>query len=123
MAAVCAALLVSGSSPGARRSTMWAVGLATPLFFYAYSVIVHSIGAAVAGLAAVGCQRWCRSGRAPWLLLVAGAVVVAIAVRNEAVLMVAAATLVSCVLAWRRSDRVSSLPRSPLSSRLWRCSS
>ena len=105
VAAVCAALLVSGSSPGARRSTMWAVGLATPLFFYAYSVIAHSIGAAVVGLAAVGCQRWCRSGRTPWLLLVAGAVVVAIAVRNEAVLMVAAATFVFCVLAWRRSDR------------------
>ncbi len=49
--AAVSAMVIARRIGGAERVTLWGVGLATPLFFYANLVKAHTIGAACVGLA------------------------------------------------------------------------
>ena len=93
------------SGRGTGRASLWALGLATPLLFYSYSVIAHTLGAAGVGLAALGVLRW-TDGRSRWLARADG---------GECDLVVACATRPCSwwpppwwcwsAVAWRRRDQ------------------
>jgi hypothetical protein len=87
---------------GAGRATLWAVALGTPMLFYSYSVIAHTVGAAAVAVGALGALRWSTRRRAGWLAALAIATVVGVALRNEGVIMAIAAVLVLVVVGARR---------------------
>jgi hypothetical protein len=105
VAATSAGVLARKLARGAARPALWAAGLGSPLLFYAYSVIGHSLGAAAVGVTAVGVMRWVQGRRIALLAVVIGTAA-AVALRNEALLMVAAGVLVLVGWAlWRRDAR------------------
>jgi hypothetical protein len=87
---------------GAGRATLWAVALGTPMLFYSYSVIAHTVGAAAVAVGALGALRWCARRRIWWLAALAVATVAAVALRNEGVVMAIAAVLVLAIVGARR---------------------
>ena len=103
-AAALAALLAREVTGGLERPVLWAVGLASPLFFDAYLVIAHSLGAALVTGATLAMVMALRRERAS--LLVAGAMAMiglAVLMRSEALLFaLALATAIAAVGVVRR---------------------
>ena len=107
-AAAIAALLARRLDAAVARPTFWAVGVASPLFFDGYLVIAHSLGAAAAGLAALGAFAFLDRRRWPALIGAAAAITVAVLLRSEAALFAGALAAVVAVAGWRR-HRISAL--------------
>ena len=90
-AAALAALLAREVTGGLERPVLWAVGVASPLFFDAYLVIAHSLGAAFATAATLVVVIAIRRHRA--LLLMVGAMALmgaAVLMRSEALIFAVA---------------------------------
>lgn len=111
VAAWAAGRLAEQTAPRVGRLALWATGLATPLLFDAYLVIAHSLGAGAVGVAAVGAASWARNGRWSGLVGVVAGTAAVVLLRNEGILMVAAAVAVLGVV-WllRRGGRLLALP-------------
>jgi hypothetical protein len=90
---------------GAGRATLWALALGTPMLFYSYSVIAHTVGAAAVAVGALGALRWLHRGSLSWLVGSCVATFVAVALRNEAVIAAAAAVVVLLAVGARSRDR------------------
>jgi hypothetical protein len=86
-AAVVAASLSARVRPGIERSTLWTVGLVSPLLFSAFWVIAHSLAAALAGLAVLAALRAAERDRIRWSVLAAVAATLSIGLRTEAVFL------------------------------------
>jgi len=108
MAAALAAALGNRLRPGLARSSLWVVGLASPLLFDGYLVIAHTLGAAFAA-GAVVCALRGIEGRGRSTVAVAGVVVCVTAatlLRNEAVFWSVGLGIVTGLLALRRRSVV-----------------
>src|SRR5439155_19509656 len=89
--------------PGPVVPALWSIGLASPLFFDAYTADAHTLGAALVAGSALATLRVLHGER--HVLMSASAVVLAIAaglLRNEALLFAAALGLVVLVVGVRR---------------------
>jgi hypothetical protein len=82
-AAALAALLAREVAEGLERPVLWAVGVASPLFFDAYLVIAHSLGAALVTAATLLVVMAVRRPRTA-LFMVAATVLVGVAVLMRA---------------------------------------
>lgn len=108
-AAVLAALLSRRVAPGLDRLTLWVVGLVSPLLFDGYVVIAHTLGAAAA-VGAVLLVVEALERRRAWLAVAAALpVLLAVAMRTEAVLFGLALGVACGVLGLRRRDRLALL--------------
>lgn len=110
-AAGLAALLARRLDPAIARPTLWAVGVASPLFFDGYLVIAHALGAAAAAAAVLAAAAAFERRRPAVALAVAPCMVAAVLLRTEAVfvalgLALAVATVVG---AGARRDRLIAL--------------
>ena len=86
-AAALAALLAKELTGGLQRPVLWAVGVASPLFFDAYLVIAHSLGAALVTAATLAVVVAVRRQRV--VLLMVGAIALlsaAVLLRSEALI-------------------------------------
>lgn len=105
VAAVGAALIARRFAPGLDRWALWATGLASPLLFYSFVMIAHTLGAAFASLLVLAALR-CRERPSIGAVAAAvGAGCSAALLRNEAVLFGAALALVLAVDALVRRSR------------------
>ncbi len=95
--------------PVLARPAVWAVGLASPLFFDGFLVMAHTLGAALAG-GAVLCAVTAISDRRPAMALgVAACVGGAVLLRSEALLFAASLAIVALVVALRARPRAPAL--------------
>lgn len=85
-AAAAAALLARDVAGGLERPVLWAVGVGSPLFFDGYILIAHSLGAALATMAALAAVRGVRQARPRPLLACTGFAAAAVLLRSEALL-------------------------------------
>ena len=96
-AAVAGALIARRLAPGLETPTLWVLGIASPLFFDAYLVLAHTVGAALGGFLVL-CAL---AGRGPLRVApLTGAAVCAagvVMVRREGLLLVAAVVVVTAV--------------------------
>lgn len=104
-AAGLAATLARRIDPALARPALWTVGLASPLLFDGYLVMAHTLGAALAGAAALAAVVAVQNRQPAMALLVAAPVAGAVLLRNEALLFAASLILVAGVLALRRAYR------------------
>jgi hypothetical protein len=104
-ASALAGLLAARIDPVLQRPSIWVTGLASPMLFHGYSIIGHSLGAALCAGAALSLLRFLerRGGGAAFgtLACVAGAC----ALRNEALVFAGALTVVTGVTALARRNR------------------
>ncbi len=108
IAAALGAALGSRLRPGLARSSLWAVGLASPLLFDGYLVIAHTLGAAFAA-GAVVCALRGIEGRGRSAVAVTGVAVCvagATLLRNEALFWAIALGVVTGVVALRRRSLI-----------------
>jgi hypothetical protein len=87
-AAIVAALIGRRLHPGIGPSTLWLVGLGSPLFFDAHLVAAHSVGAALCGCCFLGLHSAVERRSARPLLYALPAAALAVGVRTEAVIVV-----------------------------------
>lgn len=119
VAALLAAKLSAEIRPGLERVTLWTVGLGSPLAFDSLVVMGHSLAAALVAGAVLAVLRFLRApGRKGTAALVgmAGCLVVAALVRNEAVLFCGGLGVGSALLAaysWRRNRVAEDAGRTP----------
>jgi hypothetical protein len=104
LAAWFAARIVARFDPRLQAVTLWFVGIGTPLLFYGYALIAHTLSAAAAGAMALGAIVYLDEDRRLGLLLVAGGALAGVLVRTEAALFVGA-LVVACVVADRTRRR------------------
>ena len=81
--AVLSALLARELGSRHERLVLWICGVCTPVFFYAYVVVAHTITAAAAVTAAICALRIIRSGEIRYAIGIALACVVATMLRSE----------------------------------------
>jgi hypothetical protein len=103
VAAFVAARLSRRMRPGLERPTLWAVGLASPMFLYSYVLIAHTLGAALVGSAVLLALQRDRGVRMP--LGVFALVAVAVTLRTEAALFGLALAAACAVAAWLLRER------------------
>jgi hypothetical protein len=89
-AAVFAARLAGRIRPGSERVALWLVGVASPLFFDAFLIHAHSIGAALAAGASLLALRHLEERRVVFGVLAVLAVLALALVRSEGVLFAGA---------------------------------
>jgi hypothetical protein len=102
LAAWLGARLAEGLRPGLGIPALWAIGLASPLFFDGYLVDGHTLAAAGIAGAALAVVRVLEGDER--IVLAIGAILLAVAagmVRNEAVLCVAALGIAVGFAGWR----------------------
>lgn len=105
VAAVFAAMLAGRVSMRYRVPTMWALGLASPLFFDGYWLMAHSLAAGLAALSLWGLLRWAQDRRATGLVVMCLAVGIVALLRSEGTLFgiaLAGAALLGAGSAGRR---------------------
>lgn len=103
-AALAAGHLARRLNPSAGWVAVWATGLATPLCFDAYLVMGHTLAAAFAGFAMLGALASREQPRALALAGFALAIVAAVLIRSEALLLAVAIGSVLAVDALRRRE-------------------
>lgn len=91
------------------RPAVWAVGLASPLFFDGFLVMGHTLGAALAAGAALFAVIAITERRPRTALAVAPCVAGAVLIRSEAVLFAAALAVVAAAIAVRARPRTSAV--------------
>lgn len=103
-AAGLASALARRLDPSLARTSVWVVGLASPLLFDGYLLIAHTLGAALAA-AAVLAAVVAIERRSPVVALACvPAVGTCVLLRNEGILLAVALAAVGAVTAWRRAD-------------------
>jgi MFS family permease len=102
LAAAAAALIARHLRPDLGRPVLWATGLASPLFFDAWIVVAHTLGAACCGFATLAAIQALERRRARMLLAVVVLSAVAVLMRNEAVLFAGAMAFGGLAVSARR---------------------
>ena len=105
-AAGVAAALATRLDPVLSRVTVWAVGLASPLFFDSFLILGHTVAAAMAAGATLCAVRAIVDRRPAMALGVAAFIGGAVLLRSEAVLFAMSLAVVAFVLALRESSRL-----------------
>jgi len=111
---VVAALIARRLRPDLDRATLWITGLASPLFFYAYVVVGHSLLAALTGLVvllALGAGRMKGTVRAGLLFLCCA---IAAALRTEGAFVGPALAVGLLASGWLESRSIASRARPAL---------
>jgi hypothetical protein len=104
-AAALAALLAQRLDPSLARPTVWAVGVASPLFFDGYLVIAHTLGAAAAAATLLAAVEAFERRKPALALTVAPLVALAVLLRTEAVFLGVGLAVAAAVGALRGNDR------------------
>ena len=105
-AAGLAGALARRMDPSLARPTVWAVGVASPLFFDGFLVMAHTLGAAFAAAAVLAAVVALERRSVRVALAVAPLVAGAVLLRNEALFLAPALALVAGVVARRRAVRI-----------------
>jgi hypothetical protein len=87
VAATIVALIAGWVHAPSRNYTLWATGIATPVFFYSFTVLHHTIGVALAALAVAGAVRYLSKHSRMWLVVSIVAIVALPFVRREGLLL------------------------------------
>ena len=111
-AAVVAALLARRLDPKLAVLALWVTGVASPLFFDSYTVVAHSIGAALAGLAVLCAQRATGRRAGVWSAIVAGVIAMGTMMRTEMLFFAIGLSIALVVLNSRSRDAVVAVCRS-----------
>jgi len=103
--AAAGAAALSGVLGARRRLSLWVAGVATPLFFYAFVIQAHSLGAAAAVGAALVAWSALRRLTAWRLALLFALAALATALRSEAAFFAGGIALAAVVVGWRSQRR------------------
>ncbi|MGI9586078.1 MAG: hypothetical protein ACR2N7_10860 [Acidimicrobiia bacterium] len=90
LAATISALIAGWLHKPSRNYALWAMGLATPLFFYSFTVLHHTLGVAFAALAIAGAVRFATERSRVWLFASALSIFALPFVRREGLLLAGA---------------------------------
>ena len=110
-AAVASAMLARRLGRGHEVATLWIIGIGSPLFFYSYVVVAHTLaaaavaGATLAAFRALDADR-SRYRRVFWVIASALLAMVSTMLRTEALFLAPGLALALAVLAWRRTASV-----------------
>jgi hypothetical protein len=104
VAAGLAGLLAARIEPALQRPSIWVTGLASPLLFDGYTVIAHSLGAALCAGAVLLLLRFLKKQDVRSALGVLVCVAGACALRNEALVFAGAVAIVAGAIALSRRN-------------------
>jgi hypothetical protein len=90
VAAIITAVVTGWLHAPSRNYALWVMGLATPVFFYSFTVLHHTLGVALGALAIAGAVRFASARSRMWLLVSVLGVVALPFVRREGLLLAGA---------------------------------
>lgn len=90
VAATVVALIAGWLYDPSRNYTLWSTAIATPLFFYSFTVLHHTIGVALAALVVAGVIRFFTTRSRMWLIVSILAMVALPFLRREGLLLAGA---------------------------------
>jgi hypothetical protein len=102
-AALLAALLARRLDPALGVPAFWVTGIASPLLFDSYTVIAHSIGAALAGLAVLCAVKALERPARRWSLIIVVTVAAATMLRTEMLFFALGLSIALVMTNWKRT--------------------